>query len=179
MALPTVAIVGRPNVGKSTFTNRLVGSRQAVVHDEPGVTRDRQYLKADWNGRDFIVIDTGGIMPGEDEDLILRDIRKQAEVAVEIDDTVVALVGDGDAAARAVVAGIAVRHDHVQAVDGTAQEDHDQTLRHPTVWSLAVAGRRPRVAAERQHQTAAEEDGAGFQKIASLHGITRHGVIGS
>jgi GTP-binding protein len=92
MALPTVAIVGRPNVGKSTFTNRLVGSRLAIVHDEPGVTRDRQYLKADWNGRDFIVIDTGGIMPGEDDDLILRDIRKQAEVAVEEADAILFMV---------------------------------------------------------------------------------------
>ena len=92
MPLPTVAIVGRPNVGKSTFTNRLVGSRQAIVHDEPGVTRDRQYLKADWNGRDFIVIDTGGILPGEDDDLILRDIRKQAEVAVEEADAILFMV---------------------------------------------------------------------------------------
>jgi GTP-binding protein len=87
-----VAIVGRPNVGKSTFTNRLVGSRQAIVHDEPGVTRDRQYLKADWNGRDFIVIDTGGILPGEDEDLILRDIRKQAEVAIQEADAILFMV---------------------------------------------------------------------------------------
>jgi GTP-binding protein len=92
MPLPTVAIVGRPNVGKSTFTNRLVGSRQAIVHDEPGVTRDRQYLKADWNGRDFIVIDTGGILPGEDEDLILKDIRKQAEVAIQEADAILFMV---------------------------------------------------------------------------------------
>lgn len=92
MPLPTVAVVGRPNVGKSTFTNRLVGSRQAIVHDEPGVTRDRQYLKSDWNGRDFIVIDTGGIVPGEDQDLILRSIRQQAEVAVEEADTILMLV---------------------------------------------------------------------------------------
>lgn len=92
MTLPTVAIVGRPNVGKSTFTNRLVGSRMAIVHDEPGVTRDRQYLKADWNGRDFIVIDTGGILPGEDDDAILRDIRKQAEVAVEEADAILFMV---------------------------------------------------------------------------------------
>ncbi|MEB3198064.1 MAG: ribosome biogenesis GTPase Der [Candidatus Sericytochromatia bacterium] len=92
MPLPTVAIVGRPNVGKSTFTNRLVGRREAIVHDEPGVTRDRQYLKSDWNGRDFIVIDTGGIVPGEREDEILRSIRKQAEAAVEEADVIMLMV---------------------------------------------------------------------------------------
>ena len=92
MPLPTVAVVGRPNVGKSTFTNRLVGRREAIVHDEPGVTRDRQYLKSDWNGRDFIVIDTGGIVPGEREDEILKSIRKQAEAAVEEADIILLMV---------------------------------------------------------------------------------------
>ena len=92
MPLPTVAVVGRPNVGKSTFTNRLVGRREAIVHDEPGVTRDRQYLKSDWNGRDFIVIDTGGIVPGEREDEILKSIRKQAEAAVEEADVILLMV---------------------------------------------------------------------------------------
>ncbi len=92
MPLPTVAVVGRPNVGKSTFTNRLVGRREAIVHDEPGVTRDRQYLKSDWNGREFIVIDTGGIVPGEREDEILKSIRKQAEAAVEEADVILLMV---------------------------------------------------------------------------------------
>ncbi len=92
MPLPTIAIVGRPNVGKSTFTNRLVGSRAAIVHDEPGVTRDRQYLKSDWNGRDFIVVDTGGIVPGVNDDVILRGIREQAEVACEEADTILMMV---------------------------------------------------------------------------------------
>jgi GTP-binding protein len=92
MALPIVAVVGRPNVGKSTFTNRLVGSRAAIVHDEPGVTRDRQYLRSDWNGRDFIVIDTGGIVPGESKDEIVRSIRKQAELAVEEADVILLCV---------------------------------------------------------------------------------------
>ncbi|HEY9723937.1 MAG TPA: ribosome biogenesis GTPase Der [Oscillatoriaceae cyanobacterium] len=92
MPLPTVAIVGRPNVGKSTFTNRLVGSRMAIVHDEPGVTRDRQYLKADWNGRDFIVVDTGGIVPGEKQDEIVRSIRDQAEAAMHEAQAIVLMV---------------------------------------------------------------------------------------
>ncbi|MFP5501065.1 MAG: GTPase, partial [Candidatus Sericytochromatia bacterium] len=92
MPLPTVAIVGRPNVGKSTFTNRLAGNRQAIVHDEPGVTRDRHYIRSDWNGRDFIVIDTGGIVPGEENDVILKSIRQQAEAAVEEADIILLLV---------------------------------------------------------------------------------------
>jgi GTP-binding protein len=92
MPLPTLAVVGRPNVGKSTFTNRLVGRREAIVHDEPGVTRDRQYLKSDWNGRDFIVIDTGGIIPDERHDEIVRSIRKQAEVACEEADIILFMV---------------------------------------------------------------------------------------
>lgn len=83
MSLPTVAVVGRPNVGKSTFTNRLVGRREAIVHDEPGVTRDRLYLKADWNGRDFVVVDTGGIVPHEQADEIVASIRDQAAAAIE------------------------------------------------------------------------------------------------
>jgi GTP-binding protein len=92
MPLPTVAIVGRPNVGKSTLTNRLVGSRMAIVHDEPGVTRDRQYLKSDWNGRDFIVIDTGGFVPGERHDVILRSVREQAEAAIDEADVILFIV---------------------------------------------------------------------------------------
>lgn len=78
----TVAIVGRPNVGKSTFFNRLLEQRKAIVEDTPGVTRDRQYGIADWNGKNFYVIDTGGFVP-ESEDVFEREIRKQVQVAVE------------------------------------------------------------------------------------------------
>jgi len=92
--LPVVAIVGRPNVGKSTFINRLVGSREAIVYDQPGVTRDRLYLRSDWNGRDFIVVDTGGIVPGSDEEL-LKSIEKQAQAAMEEADLIIFVV-DGD-----------------------------------------------------------------------------------
>jgi GTPase len=78
----TVAIVGRPNVGKSTLFNRLLEQRKAIVEDTPGVTRDRQYGIADWNGKNFYVIDTGGFVP-DSEDHFEQEIAKQVEVAVE------------------------------------------------------------------------------------------------
>jgi GTPase len=77
----TVAIVGRPNVGKSTFFNRLLEQRKAIVEDTPGVTRDRQYGIADWNGKNFYVIDTGGFVP-DSVDVFETEIRKQVQVAV-------------------------------------------------------------------------------------------------
>ncbi|MCF8342073.1 MAG: ribosome biogenesis GTPase Der [Chitinophagaceae bacterium] len=78
----TVAIVGRPNVGKSTFFNRLLEQRKAIVEDTPGVTRDRQYGITDWNGKSFNVIDTGGFVP-DSEEIFEREIRKQVLIAVE------------------------------------------------------------------------------------------------
>ena len=78
----TVAIVGRPNVGKSTFFNRMMEQRKAIVHDVSGVTRDRQYGVADWNGKVFNVIDTGGFVP-DSEDVFEREIRKQVNIAVD------------------------------------------------------------------------------------------------
>ena len=81
-ASPVIAIVGRPNVGKSTLFNRIVGSRRAIVGDEPGITRDRLYGDAEWNGRQFRVVDTGGILP-EEKDLIPAEIFRQARVALE------------------------------------------------------------------------------------------------
>ncbi len=80
--LPTLAIVGRPNVGKSTLFNRIIGRRRAIVGDEPGITRDRLYGEAHWGGRDLRVIDTGGIVP-EDKQLIPAEIFRQARVALE------------------------------------------------------------------------------------------------
>jgi GTP-binding protein len=79
--LSTIAIVGRPNVGKSTLFNKIVGSRRAIVGDEPGITRDRLYGNAEWLGRKFRVVDTGGIIP-EDKDFIPAEIFRQAKVAL-------------------------------------------------------------------------------------------------
>jgi GTP-binding protein len=81
-AIPIIAIVGRPNVGKSTLFNRIVGSRRAIVGDEPGITRDRLYGDAEWNSSRFRVVDTGGILP-EEKDLIPAEIFRQARVALD------------------------------------------------------------------------------------------------
>ncbi len=89
--LPVVAIVGRPNVGKSTLFNRLLGERQAIVHDESGVTRDRHYGESFWNGRDFTIIDTGGYLSGK-ADAIVKGIRTQVELAVQEADVIVFVV---------------------------------------------------------------------------------------
>ncbi len=89
--LPVVAVVGRPNVGKSTFFNRVVGRRVAIVDDRPGVTRDRNFARAEWSGRSFFVVDTGGVVEGSDEPLD-RAIRQQALTAVTEADVIVFLV---------------------------------------------------------------------------------------
>jgi GTPase len=95
MSKPVVAIVGRPNVGKSTLFNRLVGSRKAIVEDIPGVTRDRLYDNSDWDGREFIIIDTGGIRFDEG-DVFTREIKLQAELAVEEADVILFVVDAQD-----------------------------------------------------------------------------------
>ena len=88
MALPVVAIVGRPNVGKSMLFNKLTGRRTAIVEDTPGVTRDRIYGKCDWNGREFQVVDTGGIEPSTRSEMLLF-MRRQAEIAIETADVII------------------------------------------------------------------------------------------
>lgn len=91
MAKPIVAIVGRPNVGKSTFFNQIVGKRISIVHDEPGVTRDRIYADTEWLGRQFTLVDTGGLDPQSDDEFLFH-IRQQVEVAIETADVIVFLV---------------------------------------------------------------------------------------
>ena len=88
MAKPIIAIVGRPNVGKSTLFNKLIGERRAIVEDVPGVTRDRIYGETEWNGRQLVLIDTGGIEPKTD-DIILKQMRVQAQIAIEDADVIV------------------------------------------------------------------------------------------
>ena len=90
MSKPIVAIIGRPNVGKSTFFNYLAGNRISIVEDTPGVTRDRVYAETNWRDRNFTLIDTGGIEP-ESEDIILSQMREQANLAIEVADVIIFL----------------------------------------------------------------------------------------
>src|SRR5262245_53886487 len=108
---PIVAIVGRPNVGKSTFFNRLIGERKAIVEDLPGTTRDRIYGDTEWNGRSFTVVDTAGLLFEEEDDSaplaeIARRVREQAELAIAEADAIVFMVDsrEGITAADAEVA---------------------------------------------------------------------------
>ena len=90
MSKPIVAIIGKPNVGKSTFFNYLAGSRISIVQDTPGVTRDRVYADTNWRGRNFTLVDTGGIEP-DSEDIILSQMREQANLAVAMADVIIFL----------------------------------------------------------------------------------------
>src|SRR5579872_2813443 len=95
MSKPIVAIVGRPNVGKSTLFNRLVGERVTIVEDTPGITRDRVYGHTEWNGRQFTVVDTGGLGMGAD-DPFGAEIQEQAETAMAEADVILLLVDARD-----------------------------------------------------------------------------------
>ena len=88
MALPLIAVVGRPNVGKSTLFNKLIGQRLSIVEDTPGVTRDRIYSKCEWRNKEFMLVDTGGIEPRAD-DVILAQMRRQAQLAIERADAII------------------------------------------------------------------------------------------
>ena len=110
MARPVVAVVGRPNVGKSTLFNRLIGQRLSIVKDTPGVTRDRIFAPCEWRGRTFMLADTGGIEPHSD-DIILSQMRRQAQLAIEQADVIVLVtsVTDGVTANDADVAALLQR----------------------------------------------------------------------
>lgn len=95
MSKPVLAIIGRPNVGKSTFFNKIIGERRAIVEDTPGVTRDRIYAETEWNGKQFAIIDTGGIEPNS-EDPILSQMREQAVMAMEMSDVILFMVDGKD-----------------------------------------------------------------------------------
>ncbi|MGN1092410.1 MAG: ribosome biogenesis GTPase Der [Monoglobaceae bacterium] len=104
---PVVAIVGRPNVGKSTLFNKIAGRRISIVEDTPGITRDRIYADAEWSGRDFTLIDTGGIEPSS-TDIILSQMRNQANLAIDMADVIIFMVNikDGVTAADGEVAAM-------------------------------------------------------------------------
>ena len=91
MSKPIVAVVGRPNVGKSTLFNKLCGQRLAIVEDTPGITRDRIFANCEWNGHEFLLVDTGGIEPKATEG-ILAHMREQAQIAIDTADCIIMVV---------------------------------------------------------------------------------------
>src|SRR5215210_5964251 len=99
MSKPTVAIVGRPNVGKSTLFNRILGGRRAIVSEQPGTTRDRHFGDAEWQGRRFWLVDTGGLLPDSDDSMD-RAIRRQVEFALAEADVILLWWMDGTASIR-------------------------------------------------------------------------------
>ena len=123
MAKPLVAVVGRPNVGKSTLFNKVVGKRIAIVEDTPGVTRDRIYGDATWLEYNFALVDTGGIEPARD-DVISVQMRRQAELAIETADVIVFLVDgrEGITAADATIftSSVLARPSHFLQSRGSA-----------------------------------------------------------
>ena len=91
MSKPIVAVVGRPNVGKSTLFNKLCGQRLAIVEDTPGITRDRIFANCEWSGHEFLLVDTGGIEPKATEG-ILAHMREQAQIAIDTADCIIMVV---------------------------------------------------------------------------------------
>ena len=137
MALPIVAVVGRPNVGKSTFVNRIAQADEAIVHEMRGVTRDRSYHIADWNGVPFKLIDTGGIEMGDD-DAFQSSIRTQAFAGVNEADVIVFIV-DGRT-------GINADDEEVARVLRKTPTPWTRSG-SSTSWVLAIRGRSPRCTA--------------------------------
>ena len=141
MKLPVVAVVGRPNVGKSTFFNRVLGERLAIVEDRPGVTRDRNFARADWSGRHFYVVDTGGIVEGSDEPMD-RLIRQQVLMAIEEADVVVLMVDgrEGPNPLDYAVAERLRRSDRpvVLLVNKVDNLGSDSALQHHDFWDLGL-----------------------------------------
>ena len=117
MAKPLVAIVGRPNVGKSMLFNKLVGRRLSIVEDTPGVTRDRLYAECEWRGRAFDIVDTGGIEPGTTTQ-ILSFMRKQAEIAIQ-NATVIVFLCDIKGGSVHTVCSQLCAYENVKVFSGT------------------------------------------------------------
>ncbi len=141
MKLPVVAVVGRPNVGKSTFFNRVLGRRLAIVEDLPGVTRDRNFAPAEWNGRDFYIVDTGGMVDKLDEPMD-RLIRQQVITAIEEADVVVQMV-DGKAGPHPLDYHVAeylrrAKRPVVLLVNKVDDLGNPTSLSHHDFWDLGI-----------------------------------------
>ena len=137
MTLPVVAVVGRPNVGKSTLLNRIVGRREAIVEERPGVTRDRKEVVADWRGRSFTLVDTGGWLPGGND--LDAKVSRQSEVAIREADAIVFVVD----AALGIVEEDARVADLLRRTDVpvlVAANKVDDVNREPNVWEFVRLG---------------------------------------
>ncbi len=137
MPLPVVAVVGRPNVGKSTLLNRIVGRREAIVEERPGVTRDRKEVVADWRGRSFTLVDTGGWLPGGND--LDAKVSRQSEVAIKEADVIVFVVD----AALGIVEEDARVADLLRRTDVPvliAANKVDDVNREPNVWEFVRLG---------------------------------------
>lgn len=144
MSLPVVAVVGRPNVGKSTFFNRAIGRRVAIVDDTPGVTRDRNFGQADWTGKDFFLVDTGGVVEGSDR-TIDRLIREQAMAAVTEADVVLLLV-DAKAGVHPLdqrLAEVLRAADKPVLLAANKVDNHPNDQSHLDFWSLGMGEPHP------------------------------------
>ena len=144
MSLPVVAVVGRPNVGKSTFFNRAIGRRVAIVDDTPGVTRDRNFGQADWTGKDFFLVDTGGVVEGSDR-TIDRLIREQAMAAVTEADVVLFLV-DAKAGVHPLdqrLAEVLRGADKPVLLAANKADNHPNDQSHLDFWALGMGEPHP------------------------------------
>jgi GTP-binding protein len=136
--MPSVAIVGRPNVGKSTLLNRIVGRREAIVEERPGVTRDRKEVDAEWQGRQFVVVDTGGWLPGDRDSLDVK-VSQQSEKAMREAD-VVLLVVDANVGVAEEDARVAEVLRTLRAPVVVVVNKVDDTNREATVWEFMQLG---------------------------------------
>jgi GTP-binding protein len=151
--LPVVSIVGRPNVGKSTIFNRLIGSRKAIVDDQYGVTRDRHYGESFWNGRDFNLIDTGGYLTGE-TDVMVKGIREQVHIALEESDVILFVV-DAEAGITSLDKEVA------------------QILRQQEKPVLLIANKADN---EERELNASEFYGLGFEELFAISAVSGRGT---
>src|SRR4051812_18059184 len=135
--MPVVAIVGRPNVGKSTLLNRIVGRREAIVEEQPGVTRDRKEVEADWRGRPFLLVDTGGWLPGGDA--LDEKVSRQSEKAIAEADAILFVV-DASLGILEEDAKVAELLRRVKAPVLVAANKVDDVGREPLVWEFVRLG---------------------------------------
>ena len=137
--LPVVAVVGRPNVGKSTLFNRVNGRRVAIVDDRPGVTRDRNFARADWAGRDFSIVDTGGVIEGSDLP-IDRAVRTQALAAVDQSDVILFVVDgrEGIHPLDEIVAQLLRKSGKPVVLVANTLDNLPREGGHPELWALGM-----------------------------------------